>query len=76
MISAGEMTFQQATHTLLGRLFVMYSISLQNLNKDKIFAILLYLLFRGLTQWAKSPKKQSVWSVFLTIWHCISSAEL
>jgi len=24
-----------------------------------------------LVQWAKSPKKQSVVSVFLTTWHCI-----
>jgi len=27
------------------------------------------------TQWAKSTKKQSCRSVFLTIWHCILSAE-
>jgi len=28
------------------------------------------------SQWAQLPKKQSVESVFLTMWHCISSAEL
>jgi len=26
---------------------------------------------KSYTQWAKSPKKQSVKSVFLTIWHCV-----
>jgi len=29
----------------------------------------------NLTQWAKSPKKQSVGVYFLTIWHCILSAK-
>jgi len=31
---------------------------------------------RVTSQWAKSPKKQSVVSVFLTIGHCILSVEL
>jgi len=36
----------------------------------------LKLKYRYWSQWANSPKKQSVGLTFLTIWHCILSAAL